>query len=89
MKLTDTPVRNDDNAVRQIEDTVFVMNPDTSELHSFNEVGRRIWELVDGSRTVATIVEVIIEEFEIDARTAESDALEFLDELLNKDLVRV
>jgi hypothetical protein len=89
VKLTDTPVRNDDNAVRQIEDTVFVMNPDTSELHSFNEVGRRIWELVDGSRTVATIVEVIIEEFEIDARTAESDALEFLDELLNKDLVRV
>jgi hypothetical protein len=89
VKLTDTPVRNDDNAVRQIEDTVFVMNPDTSELHSFNEVGRRVWELVDGSRTVATIVEVIIEEFEIDAQTAESDALEFLGELLNKDLVRV
>jgi hypothetical protein len=89
VKLTDTPVRNDDNAVRQIEDTVFVMNPDTSELHSFNEVGRRIWELVDGSRTVATIVEVIIEEFEIDAQTAESDALEFLGVLLDKDLVRV
>jgi hypothetical protein len=89
VKLTDTPVRNDDNAVRQIEDTVFVMNPDTSELHSFNEVGRRIWELVDGSRTVTTIVEVIIEEFEIDAQTAESDALEFLGVLLDKDLVRV
>ncbi len=89
MKLTDTPVRNDDYAVRQIEDTVFVMNPDTSELHSFNEVGRRIWELTDGSRTVAAISEAIAEEFEVDAQTAQDDALEFLDELLSKDLIRI
>ena len=89
MKLTDTPVRNDDYAVRQIEDTVFVMNPDTSELHSFNEVGRRIWELTDGSRTVAAIFEAIAEEFEVDAQTAQDDALEFLDELLSKDLIRI
>ena len=89
MKLTDTPVRNDDYAVRQIEDTVFVMNPDTSELHSFNEVGRRIWELADGSRTVAAIADAIGEEFEVDAQTAQNDALEFLGELLSKDLIRV
>lgn len=89
MRLTDTPVRNDDYAVRQIEDTVFVMNPDTSELHSFNEVGRRIWELADGSRTVAAIADAIGEEFEVDAQTAQNDALEFLGELLSKDLIRV
>ena len=89
MRLTDTPVRNDDYAVRQIEDTVFVMNPDTSELHSFNEVGRRIRELADGSRTVAAIADAIGEEFEVDAQTAQNDALEFLGELLSKDLIRV
>ena len=89
MKLTDTPVRSDDNAVRTIEDTVFVMNPNTSELHSFNEVGRRMWELADGSRTVAAIAEAIVEEFAVDAQTAQTDALEFLGELNSKDLVRV
>jgi hypothetical protein len=89
VKLTDTPVRNDDNAVRKIEDTVFVMNPDTSELHSFNEVGCRMWELADGSRTVAAIAEAIVEEFAVDAQTAQTDALEFLGELNSKDLVRV
>jgi len=89
VKLTDTPVHNDDNAVRTIEDTVFVMNPDTSELHSFNEVGRRMWELADGSRTVAEIAEAIVEEFEVDVKTAQADGLEFFGELNSKDLIRV
>ena len=78
MKPTDTPARNDANAIRQIEGTVFVMNPDTSELHSFNDVGRRIWELVDGARTVAAITDVITAEFEVDGPTARIDVLEFL-----------
>ena len=89
MRLSDTPVRNDANAVRQIEDTVFVMNPETSELHSFNEVGRRMWEFADGTRTVAAMAEAIVEEFEVDARTAQADALEFFGELQGKDLIRV
>ncbi len=89
MNLTDAPMRNDGNAVRQIEETVFVMNPDTSELHSFNEVGashlgtRR--RFANGGRHRP----VITEEFEIDALTAQKDALEFLGELQDKDLVRV
>jgi Coenzyme PQQ synthesis protein D (PqqD) len=89
VKLGDTPTRNDENAVRQIEDVVFVMNPDTSELHSFNEVGHRIWDLVDGSRTVATIVETIVDEYEIDRETAEDDVLKFLQRLQDKDVVRI
>ena len=89
MKLSDTPTRNDENAVRQIEDVIFVMNPDTSELHSFNEVGRRIWDLVDGLRTVQTIVETIADEYEVDGQTAEDDVLEFLQKLQDKDVVRI
>ncbi len=89
MEFTDVPARNDQNAVRQIEDVIFVMNPDTSELHSFNGVGRSVWELVDGSRTVAIIAEAIIEQYEVDRRTAETDVLAFLQELQDKDLVRV
>ena len=89
VKLSDTPTRNDENAVRQIEDVVFVMNPDTSELHSFNDVGHRVWDLVDGSRTVATIVAAIADEYEVDRQTAENDVLEFLQKLQDKDVVRI
>ena len=89
MKLTDKPVPNDSNAVRTIEDVVFVMNPDTSELHSFNEVGARIWQLLDGSRTVADVAGMIVEEYDVDEATAQQDVIDFLKALHEKNLVNV
>lgn len=89
MKLTDRPVRNDANAIREIDGVAFVLEPDTGELHSFNSVGCRIWELVDGARTVESIVVVISEEYEVDHRTALEDVIEFLGQLREKGIVHV
>ena len=89
MEPTDTPFRNGENAVRRIDDVVFVMNPDTSELHSFKGIGGRIWELSDGSHTVQAITGVIVDEYEVERETAERDVLEFLQELQAKDLIRL
>ena len=87
MKLTDRPARNDANAVREIDGVVFILEPDTGELHNFNSVGDRIWQLVDGSATVEAIAAVISDEYEVDPRTALDDVLAFLGELQEKGLV--
>jgi pyrroloquinoline quinone biosynthesis protein D len=89
VNLSDKPLQNSDMAVRKIDDVFYVMHPDTSELHNFNEVATRVWELVDGQRTVAEIVAVITDEYEVEPAEAESDILAFLDQLLQKDLIRV
>ena len=89
MKITDKPLQNTDTAVRKIDDVFYVMHADTSELHNFNEVATRVWELVDGQRTVADIVGAITDEYEVTPAVAEADILAFLDELLQKDLIRV
>lgn len=89
MKLSDIPRRSPDNAVREIDGAVFVMNPDTSDLHSFSEVGTRVWDLVDGQRSVAHIVDSIFAEYDVGRDSAEADVLEFLDELLTKGLVEL
>jgi hypothetical protein len=47
-----------------------------------NEVGSRIWLLADGTRTVREIAARIVAEFEVDAQTAERDAVEFVETLL-------
>ena len=67
----------------------YVVHPDTSELHNFNEVAARVWELIDGQRTVADIAAVISDEYEVQLAVAEADILAFLDELLQKDLIKV
>ena len=48
-----------------------------------------MWELVDGQRTVAEIATVITDEYEVEPAVAEKDVLAFLDELLQKDLIKV
>lgn len=89
MELGQKPRQNPNHAVREIDGMLFIMNPDTSELHQLNEVGARVWQLLDGHRTVAEMAQCIEAEFEVDLETAESDALAFLGEMAAKDLIQV
>lgn len=50
-------------------------------LVTVNELGGFIWNLLSEEVTLDTIVERITEDYEIDADTARTDAMEFLDEL--------
>jgi hypothetical protein len=79
--------QNEDTAFREIEGLAYVVDPGTSDLHSFSEVATRIWVLLDGERTVSQVVDVVVDEFKVDRATAEADTLELLDELLAKGLV--
>ena len=54
---------------------------DLESIYTMNEVGSRIWELVDGERRVAQIRDVIVEEFEVSPEQAELDLTEFLEQL--------
>jgi len=83
------PRQNPDTAARTIAESTYVLDPETSALHTFDEVGERIWELCDGERSVADIVTVIVSEYDVDASRAQADAIEFLDELVEKGLVSV
>jgi hypothetical protein len=89
VQLSDKPAQNEETAARRIDDAVFVIHPDTSELHQLSEVASRIWELADGEHTVAEIVDVVVGEYDVDRGLAENDALEFLSSLLEKDLIRL
>lgn len=89
MKLGDKPRRSPENAVREIDGDVFIMNPDTSELHGLSEVGALIWGRIDGDYTVSDIVDLVVAEYEVERDVAEADAIEFLDELVAKGLVTV
>jgi len=47
------------------------------KLHRLNPVGSRVWELCDG-RSVASIVDTIVGEFEVETGVATRDVCEFL-----------
>ena len=87
MELTDRPAQNTDIAMRIIDGTAYLMDPSASDLHALSEVGTRIYELVDGERTVDGIVDQLFEEYDVEREVLEQDTLAFLAELATKGLV--
>ena len=63
--------------------------PDKGEVKVLNEVGARIWELVDGTRTIIEIAELLTQEFEVDIQKAQNDALIFLQQLEQKGVIQL
>lgn len=51
---------------------------DVQSIYTTNEVGRYIWELIDGERTVGAILDAIVATFEVSREEAEADLVGFL-----------
>ena len=81
------PRRRGDVLSKEAGDTVVLLTPDSGEYFTLNEVGGRIWELADGSRSVSEIAEVLAQEYEAPTDEIEADALEVLGELAEEKLL--
>ena len=74
-------------AYRIIDGEAVVVNLDNSTFHIFNSLATFIWQQADGKTTINQIIEKVIQEFEVEQDVAEKDCLEFLDDLIGKNLV--
>ena len=74
-------------AWRVIEGEAVILSLDTKILRGLNPVGSRVWELIDGQRSVDDIVGVIVQEFDVSQEAAAGDVGDFVRELLAKSLV--
>lgn len=52
-----------------------------------NEVGTRVWELLEGGPTLSELQAHIVEEFEVEPAVAERDLAELLTELVERGLI--
>jgi len=62
---------------------------DVESIYTMNDVASRIWELIDGKRSLKDIKEVIIKEFKVSPEEAEKDLVEFSKQLEKIGAVRV
>jgi hypothetical protein len=62
---------------------------DLESIYTLNEVGHRIWDLLDGNKTVAQLCAAVAAEFEVEPTQARKDVVEFLGELLALKVVEV
>ncbi len=66
-----------------------ILNLKTGVYFGLDAVGARIWSLVNGSRSVREIRDVILEEYDVDASRCERDLVRLLTELNRHNLVEI
>lgn len=81
--------RGSKTASRIVEGEAIIFTPEDSMIHSLNEVGTRIWELLEEEKTIEEIVKVICHEYEVEEKEAEKDILEFIKILQHKQIVEI
>lgn len=87
MLLTDIPRRAPGVAGRTVDDEAVLIHPQQGKVRVLNSVGARLWELADGERTISEMAAVIAGEYAVSLARAESDALKFCTELIERGLL--
>jgi Coenzyme PQQ synthesis protein D (PqqD) len=76
-------------AWQTIDGETVLLRLQEKELLGLNDVGRRVWELADGTRSIDRIIEAVRAEYDVPADVAREDVLRFIQELVSISAVEL
>jgi hypothetical protein len=85
--LNAIPHRTPSVASRSLDGEAVLVHPAHGKVIVLNGVGSRLWELMDGQRSVSQIAGMIADEYDVSMVKAESDALAFCQDLVGRGLL--
>jgi hypothetical protein len=93
VKIDGIYAASDEIVAREIEDELIIV-PLTSgvgdmedELYTLNDVGRSIWNLLDGERNLREVVGILVEEYRSPKDEIQTDVLGFINELVKRRIL--
>jgi hypothetical protein len=72
-----------------LDGEIVMMSVEHGEYFGLDEIGTRIWEFLEKPVIVEELITSLTNEFEVERQECEHDTLEFLEELLSKELVQL
>jgi hypothetical protein len=69
-------------AASVVDGQAVIVMADSGQVTVLNEVGTRVWQLIDGKRSVDQIVQAIVAEYEVTPDVAWQDTEHFLERLV-------
>ena len=81
------PVKSEQVAYRIIDKEAVLVLLDRQETVVLNEVGARIWEIIDAKKTLDEIARLISSEFEVTYEEARKDASGFIEDMAAKGAI--
>ena len=72
------PTRSKEIVWRNLEGEAVLLNPHTGKYFGINAVGCSFWEKVDGKKSIADIIDLLLKEYDIDQKTLANDINELV-----------
>ena len=82
-----TPIQAERIASRIIDGEALIVQSERGYVSVLNDVGTAVWDLCDGTRTVADIVQVVSRTHDVAEDAARADVFDFVRDLLDKGLL--
>ena len=89
MQLTDVVAHTPGVVSRMVDGEAVLVDPKKGMVRVLNPAGARIWEMIDGRRTVAELAAGIAAEYGIEASRAQADTIAFCEDLVRRGVLTV
>ena len=73
---------------RTLEKDCILLHLTSGFYYTLNDVGRFLWESLDGEQKLQDIYEEMLEQYEVDPETARKDMVELIDDLMQEGLLK-
>ena len=75
--------------VQELQGESVLLNVNTENYYGLDEVGTRMWTVLSEASSVADAIDTLLDEYEVERATLESDVSDLLTELLEKKLIEL
>ena len=82
-------IRSGEQMSAPIDGELVILNMAKNNYIGLDEIGRRIWEMLEKPRSVDALCVLLSREFEATPEQIATDMLPFLEELKNEGLIRI
>ena len=89
LSLDAVVVRSPEPLTAAVDDELAMLEPGRGLYYTLDAAGRRVWELLERPRSVASLCGALEREFAVDPETCRADVLAFLEQLSKAELIEV
>jgi len=75
--------------VRELEGEAVLLNLDTESYYGLDEIGARMWSVVNASDSVEAAYQILVAEYEVDSRRLRDDLQTLVEEWIEHDLAHI
>ncbi len=81
--------RNENMLFSKLDDELVMMSIQNNEYYGLDNIGTRIWEIIEKPISFSDLMKIILDEYEVNENECKEDILEFLNLLMEKNAIAI